>query len=85
MTATCSTSAGSANTARTEAVLHDRSAAEEILEVAGSRKVAPWVVSAHEQGGRARWNFGRVADKAARHKPCPMVLARSAAEAAGTA
>jgi hypothetical protein len=66
-------------------VLRDRAAAADILKVAGSKKVGPFDVSTQGQGGQPFWTFGRVAYRAARHKPCPTVLVRSAAGAAGTA
>jgi nucleotide-binding universal stress UspA family protein len=67
------------------ALVRDRSAAEDILEVADSEKIDLIVMSTHGQGGRARWTFGSVADKVARHSPCPVLLVRYASEAAYTA
>jgi nucleotide-binding universal stress UspA family protein len=67
------------------ALMRDRSAPEDILEVADSEKIDLIVMSAHGQGGRARWTFGSVADKVARHSPCPVLLVRYASEAADTA
>ncbi len=61
------------------ALMRDRSPAEDILQVAGSEKVDLIVMSAHGQGGLARWTFGGVADKVARHSPCPVLLVRHAA------
>jgi nucleotide-binding universal stress UspA family protein len=62
------------------ALMHDRSAPEDILEVADSEKIDLIVMSAQGQGGRARWTFGSVADKVARHNPCPVLLVRYASE-----
>ena len=66
------------------ALMRDQSPAEDILQVAGSEKVNLIVMSAHGQGGLARWTFGGVADKVARHSPCPVLLVCSSAPA-GTA
>ncbi|MGD9047538.1 MAG: universal stress protein [Anaerolineae bacterium] len=63
------------------ALMRDRSPGEDILQVAGSEKVDLIVMSAHGQGGLARWTFGGVADKVARHSPCPVLLVRYAAPA----
>jgi len=63
------------------ALMRDRSPAEDILQVADSEKVDLIVMSAHGQGGLARWTFGGVADKVARHSPCPVLLVRYAAPA----
>jgi nucleotide-binding universal stress UspA family protein len=67
------------------ALVRDRSAPEDILEVADSEKIDLIVMSAHGQGGRVRWTFGSVADKVARHSPCPVLLVRYAPEAADAA
>ena len=64
------------------ALMRDRSAAEDILEVADAEKIDLIVMSAHGQGGQARWTFGSVADKVTRHSPCPVLLVRYASEAA---
>jgi len=40
-------------------------------------------MSAHGQGGQARWTFGGVADKVVRHSPCPVLLVRYASETEG--
>jgi len=63
--------------------MRDRSAPEDILEVADSEKISLIVMSAHGQGGLARWTFGSVADKVARHSPCPVLLVRYASETEG--
>lgn len=62
------------------ALMRDRSPAEDILQVAGTEKVDLIVMSAHGQGGLARWTFGSVADKVARHSPCPVLLVRYATD-----
>jgi nucleotide-binding universal stress UspA family protein len=67
------------------AMVRDRSAAEDILQVADSEEVDLVVMSSHGQGGQARWTFGSVADKVARHSPCPVLLVRYVSEAADTA
>ena len=67
------------------AMVRDRSAAEDILQVADSEEVDLVVMSSHGQGGQARWTFGSVAEKVARHSPCPVLLVRYASEAADTA
>jgi nucleotide-binding universal stress UspA family protein len=66
------------------ALMRDRSAPEDILKVADSEKIDLIVMSAHGQGGQARWTFGSVADKVARHSPCPVLLVRYASETEGT-
>jgi nucleotide-binding universal stress UspA family protein len=65
------------------ALIRDRSAPEDILEVADSENIDLIVMSAHGQGGQARWTFGSVADKVARHSPCPVLLVRYASETEG--
>jgi nucleotide-binding universal stress UspA family protein len=65
------------------ALVRDRSAAEDILEVADSEKIDLIVMSARGQTGPARWTFGSVADKVARHSPCPVLLVRYASETEG--
>ena len=63
---------------KVRALMRDRSPAEDILQVASSEKIDLIVMSAHGQGGLARWTFGSVADKVARHSPCPTLLVRYA-------
>jgi len=63
---------------KVRALMRDRSPAEDILQVASSEKIDLIVMSAHGQGGLARWTFGSVADKVARHSPCPVLLVRYA-------
>ena len=63
---------------KVRALMRDRSPAEDILQVANSEKIDLIVMSAHGQGGLARWTFGSVADKVARHSPCPVMLVRYA-------
>jgi len=60
------------------AVLRDRSPAEDILEVAAAEEADLIVMSAHGRGGQARWTLGGVADKVARHSPCPVLFVRHA-------
>jgi nucleotide-binding universal stress UspA family protein len=60
------------------ALMRDRAPAEDILQVASTEKIDLIVMSAHGQGGLARWTFGSVADKVARHSPCPVLLVRYA-------
>jgi len=63
---------------KVRALIRDRSPAEDILQVASNEKIDLIVMSAHGQGGLARWTFGSVADKVARHSPCPVLLVRYA-------
>lgn len=65
------------------ALVRDRSAPEDTLDVAGSEKIDLIVMSAHGRGGQARWTFGSVADKVARHSPCPVLLVRYASGTEG--
>jgi nucleotide-binding universal stress UspA family protein len=60
------------------ALVCDESPAEDILQVAARQEVDLIVMSSHGQGGLARWTFGSVADKVARHSPCPVLLVRHA-------
>ena len=60
------------------ALMRDQSPAEDIIQVASSEKVDLIVMSTHGQGGLARGDFGSVADKVARHSPCPVLLVRYA-------
>ncbi|MGD8474535.1 MAG: universal stress protein [Anaerolineae bacterium] len=66
------------------AMVRDRSAAEDILDVTDCEEIDLIVMSAHGKGGQARWTFGSVADKVTRHSPCPVLIVRYTAEAAGT-
>jgi nucleotide-binding universal stress UspA family protein len=63
------------------ALMRDHSPAQDILQVAGSEEVDLVVMSAHGQGGLARWTFGSVADKVASHSPCPVLLVRHTVDA----
>lgn len=65
---------------RVRALLRDTSPAEDILNVAVAEKVDLIVISSHGEGGLARWTFGSVADKVARHSPCPVLLIRAPAD-----
>jgi nucleotide-binding universal stress UspA family protein len=60
------------------ALVRDRTPAEDILQVVDCEKIDLVVLSAHGQGGLARWTFGSVADKVARHSPCPVLVVRYA-------
>ncbi len=66
------------------ALMRDGSPAEDILQAACGEKVDLIVLSAHGREGLDRWTFGGVADKVARHSPCPVLLVRYVA-LAGTA
>ncbi|MCD6290533.1 MAG: universal stress protein [Anaerolineae bacterium] len=66
-----------------EVLLRDTSPAEDILDVATTGGVDLIVMSTHGQGGLARWTFGSVADKVARHSPCPVLLVRQKPDTAG--
>ena len=61
---------------KTRAMLRDESPAEGILNVANSEHVDLIVMSSHGRGGLARWISGSVAERAARHSPCPVLLVR---------
>ena len=63
---------------KVRALVRDRSPAEDILQVASSEEIDLIVMSAHGKGGLTRWTFGSVADKVARHSPCPVLLVRYA-------
>jgi len=67
------------------ALMRDRAPAEDILEVAASQHVDLIVMSAHGHGGLGRWTVGSVADKVARHSPCPVLFVRYATEIVGDA
>ena len=54
----------------------DVSPAESIIDAAAAEDVDLIVMSTHGRGGLARWTFGSVADKVARHSPCPVLLVR---------
>jgi nucleotide-binding universal stress UspA family protein len=66
------------------ALMRDRSPAEDILQVVSNEKIDLIVMSAHGRGGLARWTFGSVADKVARHSPCPVLLVRYASPENGS-
>lgn len=70
---------------RVRALLRDTSPAEDILNVAVAEKIDLIVMSSHGQGGLARWTFGSVADKVARHSPCLVLLVRPQSENANKA
>ena len=57
-------------------LLREISPAEDIIDVATTEQVDLIVMSTHGLGGLARWAIGSVADKVARHSPCPVFLVR---------
>jgi len=57
-------------------LLLDPPPAESIIEAAIAEDVDLVAISTHGRGGLARWTFGSVADKVARHSPCPVLLVR---------
>ncbi len=61
-------------------MLRDRSPAAGILDVASSEHVDLIVMSSHGRGGLARWISGSVAERTARHSPCPVLLVRQDTE-----
>ena len=63
-------------------LLRDTSPAEDIIDAAIAEDVDLIVMSTHGRGGLARWTFGGVADKVARHSPCPVLLVRQNLETA---
>ena len=67
---------------RTRILLRDTAPAEDILDVAGAEDIDLIIMSSHGRGGLARWTFGSVADKVARHSPCPVLLIRQKPETA---
>lgn len=56
--------------------VHEHPAAVAILDTAADEQIDLIVLTTHRRGGVARWTYGSVADKAARHAPCPMLLVR---------
>lgn len=60
------------------ALTRDQSPAEDILTLAANEEVDLIVMSAHGHGAAACWTFGSVADKVARHSPCPVLFVRQA-------
>jgi nucleotide-binding universal stress UspA family protein len=63
-------------------LVRDASPAESIIDAATAEVVDLIVMSTHGRGGLARWTFGSVADKVARHSPCPVLLVRQRPESA---
>lgn len=61
---------------RVRALIRDTSPPEDILNVATAEEIDLIVLTSHGEGGLARWTFGSVADKVARHNPCPVLLVR---------
>lgn len=66
---------------KTRILLRDIAPAEDILDVAGAENIDLIIMASHGRGGLARWTFGSVADKVARHSPCPVLLIRQKPEA----
>ena len=67
----------------TRVLLRDRSPAEDILEVACAEDIDLIVMSSHGKGGGlTRWTFGSVAERVARHSPCPVLIVRQGPETA---
>jgi nucleotide-binding universal stress UspA family protein len=65
----------------TRILLRDRSPAEDILDVACTEDIDLIVMSSHGKGGGlARWTFGSVAERVARHSLCPVMLVRQEPE-----
>ena len=64
-------------------MLIDVAPAVGIIDAAVAEDVDLIVMSTHGRGGLARWTFGSVADKVARHSPCPVLLVRQWQESAG--
>lgn len=68
--------------AKTRILLRDTAPAEDILDVAGAEDIDLIIMSSHGRGGLARWTFGSIAEKVARHSPCPVLLIRQKPETA---
>lgn len=66
-------------------VCEDSSPAEAIVDIATLEKVDLIVMTTRGLGGLARWTIGSVADKVARHSPCPVMLIRHASQPESTA
>jgi nucleotide-binding universal stress UspA family protein len=69
----------------THILLRDTSPAEDILDAASTEGIDLIVMSSHGRGGLARWTFGSVAEKVARHSLCPVLLVRPKPETADNA
>jgi nucleotide-binding universal stress UspA family protein len=57
-------------------VREDSSPAEAIVDIATIEKVDLIVMTTRGLGGLTRWTIGSIADKVARHSPCPVMLIR---------
>jgi nucleotide-binding universal stress UspA family protein len=68
--------------AKTRILLRDTAPAEDILDVADAEDIDLIIMSSHGRGGLARWTFGSIAEKVARHSPCPVLLIRQKPETA---
>ena len=61
-------------------LLYNTSPTDGVLKAATDHVVDLIVMSTHGRGGLARWAVGSVADKVARHSPCPVLLVRQKPE-----
>jgi nucleotide-binding universal stress UspA family protein len=59
-----------------EILVREASPAEAIIDIATTEQVDLIVMSTLGLGGVARWTIGSIADKVARHSPCPVMLIR---------
>ena len=59
-----------------EVIMCEATPADGILYTASEYHIDCIVMSTHGRGGLARWTLGSVADKVARHAPCPVLLVR---------
>jgi nucleotide-binding universal stress UspA family protein len=64
----------------TQILLRDTSPAEDILDAVRTEGIDLIVMSSHGRGGLARWTFGSVAERVARHSLCPVLLVRAKPE-----
>jgi len=67
---------------KTRILLRDTAPAQDILDVADAEDIDLIIMSSHGRGGSAFWTFGSVAEKVARHSPCPVLLIRQKPETA---
>jgi nucleotide-binding universal stress UspA family protein len=67
---------------KTRILLRDTAPAQDILDVADAEDIDLIIMSSHGRGGLACWTFGSVAEKVARHSPCPVLLIRQKPETA---
>jgi nucleotide-binding universal stress UspA family protein len=62
----------------------NHAAAEEIINAAVEENVDLIVISTHGRGGLARWAYGSVTEKVARHARCPVLVVRQGVVMAGS-